>query len=176
MCELWQSYWSVCMPPWLPWQTLWTWWVHNITTVVSLVTMVTVYVAWCHPNCENRGYCVKPDKCICPKGYTGSRCHKGQCNSAGCQWIMWSCFIATCYPECKNGGMCVKVGVCQCVPPYFGARCEQRGILSVATQPVVLVRPTLTFTLHCPHLFLATELRFIMELIFEILKNTPIIS
>ena len=41
------------------------------------------------------------------------------------------------------------------------------------------VRPTFINTLfpvHCLHLFLATGSKFIMELIFEILTNTPIIS
>ncbi|XP_065901243.1 wnt inhibitory factor 1-like [Dysidea avara] len=74
--------------------------------------------AWCHPACDNGGYCVKPEKCHCRKGYYGNRCQK-----------------AMCHPECQNGGRCVKVGVCQCQPPYHGVRCEQRGVINYITTP-----------------------------------------
>lgn len=60
--------------------------IHTIVTL-SLHTMnefedcYNFYqTATCEPRCMNGGRCVAPNKCSCPSGYKGKKCHKGELN------------------------------------------------------------------------------------------------
>ena len=75
--------------------------------------------------CMNGGTCQRTNgnvgyQCICPAGYSGSRCEMRD----------------ACTPNpCLNGGQCFPTNIggfsCQCPPGYSGPRCEDRKLFGV---------------------------------------------
>ncbi|ESO98140.1 hypothetical protein LOTGIDRAFT_52132, partial [Lottia gigantea] len=94
----------------------------------------------CEPSCGRYRTCYEPNKCKCPDGYAGHRCHKAICDPkchkggfctkpnvckcfSGYKGIL--CEISTCQPSCKNDGKCYSSNRCRCKPGYGGSRCER---------------------------------------------------
>ncbi|XP_069472630.1 von Willebrand factor D and EGF domain-containing protein-like [Ambystoma mexicanum] len=64
--------------------------------------------ALCLPICLNKGVCVRPNTCSCPRGFYGTHCQNAVCN-----------------PPCENGGWCIRSNTCSCPNGYTGRRCQK---------------------------------------------------
>nr|CAB3266742.1 sushi, von Willebrand factor type A, EGF and pentraxin domain-containing protein 1-like [Phallusia mammillata] len=94
----------------------------------------------CKHICLNRGTCSSRGSCNCPRGWTGSRCHRpvcilpclnrGYCSAAytcTCQpgWTGSRCQTPVCDRPCQNGGRCESPNRCRCPRGYQGDDCSQ---------------------------------------------------
>lgn len=57
----------------------------SVSMTLSLFVFLLLYfVAVCENGCLNGGRCVAPNRCVCPYGFTGAQCERGnQCHAAG---------------------------------------------------------------------------------------------
>jgi len=61
---------------------------HCIRIVVVLFHGFVIYLlAICRRGCQNGGKCVSKNRCSCPQGFRGRRCHKGT-------FIIWKCLYS----------------------------------------------------------------------------------
>lgn len=58
--------------------------VHLAKRFIQTCDLFFAFLASCNPTCLNGGVCVGPNKCRCPKGYTGNNCLQGT--------LGWRCF------------------------------------------------------------------------------------
>lgn len=45
-----------------------------------------MFIAVCRKGCQNGGKCVSKNKCSCPQGFRGRRCHKGMYTKTDCNY------------------------------------------------------------------------------------------
>lgn len=97
--------------------------------------------AVCWLQCENGGFCQKPNTCSCPEGWMGRLCEEPICilpclNGGRCVapyqcecpsgWTGTRCHTAVCSSPCLNGGRCIRPNRCHCSPGWSGHDCSRK--------------------------------------------------
>jgi len=94
--------------------------------------------ALCTPVCQNGGWCVSPDTCVCAVGFTDATCSTPVCatpcpsgqiciGNDVCQcpagYTGAGCTVPVCSSGCANGGSCVAPDTCSCTAGWSGPSC-----------------------------------------------------
>uniref|UniRef100_A0AAV2KP80 Sushi, von Willebrand factor type A, EGF and pentraxin domain-containing protein 1 n=1 Tax=Knipowitschia caucasica TaxID=637954 RepID=A0AAV2KP80_KNICA len=96
--------------------------------------------AVCWLQCQNGGFCQRPNTCYCPEGWMGRLCEEPICilpclNGGRCVapyqcecsvgWTGSRCHTALCSSPCLNGGRCIRPNRCHCSPGWSGHDCSR---------------------------------------------------
>lgn len=90
----------------------WQWCVHGSVIVYCLFPLSSLAV--CENGCLHGGRCVAPNRCVCPYGFTGAQCERGnERHTAGLT------SRSLCYHSSRCGGLAFKAayaafGVARC--------------------------------------------------------------
>lgn len=97
--------------------------------------------AVCWLQCQNGGFCQRPNTCSCPEGWMGRLCEEPICilpclNGGRCVapyqcecpsgWTGTRCHTAVCSSPCLNGGRCIRPNRCHCSPGWSGHDCSRK--------------------------------------------------
>eukprot|EP00701_Giardia_intestinalis_P001324 XP_001705148.1 Tenascin precursor [Giardia lamblia ATCC 50803] len=94
------------------------------------------------PICSGVGFCLGPEGCACPEGYSGTRCENRECPEGETAVLAWGCVPDACVTEYADGVRRVCAGFGHCITEDGVARCrcnrEAELIDGVCTTPACI--------------------------------------
>ncbi|NXT14705.1 TIE2 protein, partial [Prunella fulvescens] len=100
------------------------------------------------PSCTNNGICHEDTgECICPPGFMGKTCEKGNTFTLTAAYVLAECkpgfYGSDCKLKCNchNRGTCDRFKGCICSFGWHGLQCEKKGSADLSPQIINLLDP-----------------------------------